>query len=121
VTGERDPRRRGRRDYERQRVQRALSAVGAPVDENGRDHRACDEGRNVLEIPIPQAAPEVTVMKLTLGGLPGFAGRFADLLSCAEQDGAVEFGYTFGSHKDAEYVVSPLLEAGYRALGEDAK
>lgn len=78
-------------------------------------------GGNVIEIPIPEAAPEVTVMKFSMTGLPRFAGSFADLLSCAEQDGAVAFGYTFGSQKDAEYVVSPLLEARYRALGEDAK
>lgn len=87
----------------------SVAAQGSPV------------AGNVIELRVPPARGAQGVLSIPLGHIPGFAGRFRDLLSCDEGEGSIGVGYLFGEQPSGEHVVSPLQQAASRALGEDRK
>ncbi|MFT3772668.1 MAG: hypothetical protein QM820_45330 [Minicystis sp.] len=74
---------------------------------------------NVIELDIPSNAQGF--LEIPLASIPGFAGRFHDLLSCAEGDGLAKVGYLSEGLSNDERVVSPLQKAVWRARREEKR
>lgn len=102
---------------------------GMTVDVAGSDGRHLGSAKaqsarlaaDVLELRVPPMRGALGVLSIPLGHVPGFAGRFRDLLSCDAEEGSVGVGYLFGEQTSGELVTSPLQQAAARALGEDRK
>lgn len=69
--------------------------------------------RDALELDLPRGARGF--VEIPLVAVPGFAGRFHDLLSCKEQGGSLKPGYLTDGLSSDERVVSPLHRAAWRA------